>query len=51
MIENVTGVKMVSLHHDISTGTGEKCYSLRSRKRLIFGKEENKHPGDQYVTV
>jgi uncharacterized protein YbcI len=24
MIENVTGVKMVSLHHDISTATGEK---------------------------
>jgi uncharacterized protein YbcI len=24
MIENVTGVKVVSMHHDISTITGEK---------------------------
>jgi len=38
MIEDITGIKVVSLHHDISTTTGEKDFSAREtqKTRLIL---------------
>jgi uncharacterized protein YbcI len=44
MVEKVTGVKVVSLHHDISTTTGEEIviFTLASAPRF---RESKKQPG------
>jgi uncharacterized protein YbcI len=41
MIQEVTGIKSVSLHHDISTATGEEfvCFTLASAPRFRNRKE------------
>jgi len=41
MGEETTGVKVVSLHHDISTVTGEEVVLFTLRSRLIAGNRRN----------
>jgi uncharacterized protein YbcI len=42
MIEEVTGVKAVSLHHDISTVTGEKVVIFTLAESPVFRETRNK---------
>jgi uncharacterized protein YbcI len=41
MIEDVTGCKVVSLHHDISTSTGEKVVLFTLAKSPLFRETSN----------
>jgi len=41
MIEEVTGVKVVSLHHDISTVTGEKIMAFTLAESPLFREKKN----------
>jgi len=38
MVEKITGVKVLTLHHDISTATGEEWFSSPSPGHLISVK-------------
>jgi len=42
MIEEVTGVKVVSLHHDVSTVTGEKVVIFTLTESPLFRDEKRK---------
>lgn len=42
MVEEVTGVKVVSLHHDISTATGEKVVIFTLSESPVFRETKRK---------
>jgi uncharacterized protein YbcI len=42
MIEEITGVKVVSLHHDISTTTGEKILLFTLAESPVFRETRKK---------
>jgi uncharacterized protein YbcI len=42
MIEEVTGVKVLSVHHDISTSTGEKVVLFTLAESPLFRETKNK---------
>ena len=42
MIEKVTGVKVLSMHHDISTSTGEKVVLFTLAESPLFRETKNK---------
>ena len=42
MVEEVAGVKVVSLHHDISTVTGEKVVVFTLTESLLFRDKKGK---------
>jgi uncharacterized protein YbcI len=42
MVQEVTGVKMVSLHHDISTTTGEEVVLFTLAESPLFRDAKNK---------
>jgi uncharacterized protein YbcI len=42
MVQEVTGVKVLSLHHDISTTTGEKVVIFTLAGSPLFRESKNK---------
>ena len=55
MVQEITGVKVVSLHHDISTLTGEEsCFSPSKSRHIPRGPRGNRsseggsHPENFY---
>jgi uncharacterized protein YbcI len=42
LVENVTGVKVLSLHHDISTVTGEEVVIFTLARSPFFREHKNK---------
>jgi uncharacterized protein YbcI len=45
MIKNVTGVKVVSLHHDISTATGEEIVCFTLAESPLVRESKKSRPG------
>jgi uncharacterized protein YbcI len=42
MVEEITGVKMLSLHHDISTATGEEVVIFTLAESPLFRESKQK---------
>ena len=42
MVENATGVKVLSLHHDVSTVTGEKVILFTLAESPLFREHKKK---------
>ena len=42
MVHEITGVKMVSLHHDVSTATGEEVVIFTLAESPLFRETKNK---------
>jgi uncharacterized protein YbcI len=46
MLQEITGVKIVSLHHDISTSTGEEVVLFTLAEAPLFRDKKNRSIGD-----
>jgi len=43
MVQEITGVKVLSLHHDISTATGEEVVLFTLAEAPLFREAKNRH--------